>query len=68
MKVVDYIILALILIGAINWGFIGFFGIDLVRMIFGNMTILSRVIYALVGISGLYAISFFGRIRQEMMD
>ncbi len=44
MKVVDVIALILILIGAINWGLIGFFSFDLVRVIFGNMSVLSRII------------------------
>lgn len=56
MKVIDRIALVLVIIGAINWGLIGFFNFNLVEMIFGNMTIISRIIYALVGISGLWAI------------
>ncbi|MBB2182975.1 DUF378 domain-containing protein [Lachnospiraceae bacterium MD1] len=65
MKTLDYIALILVIIGAINWGLIGFFSFDLVRAIFGDMTIISRVIYALVGVSGLYALSYFGRLRNE---
>jgi len=65
MKTLDYIALILVVIGAINWGLIGFFNFDLVEAIFGNMTLVSRIIYALVGISGLYALSFFGRLRNE---
>ena len=65
MKTLDYIALILVLICAINWGLIGFFSFDLVKAIFGNMTIVSRIIYALVGVSGLYALSFFGRLRNE---
>lgn len=65
MKTLDYIALVLVAIGAINWGLIGFFSFDLVRAIFGDMTLASRVIYALVGISGLYSLSFFGRLRNE---
>ncbi len=66
MKVIDYIALVLVIIGAINWGLIGFFQFDLVRFIFGNMTILARIIYSLVGISGLYALSYFGRLKNDM--
>ena len=47
MKALDYTILLLVIIGAVNWGLIGFFRFDLVRMIFGNMTAFSRIIYAL---------------------
>lgn len=68
MKVIDYIALVLVLIGAINWGLVGFFSFDLVRVIFGDMTIMSRIIYALIGIAGLYALSFFGRLEQTMQD
>ena len=65
MKTLDYIALVLVVIGALNWGLIGFFEFDLVRAIFGDMTWVSRIIYALVGIAGLYSLSFFGRIRNE---
>ncbi len=56
MKIIDTIALILIIIGAINWGLIGFFNFNLVSAIFGEMSIVSRVIYALVGISGLWGI------------
>ncbi len=56
MKVIDKIALVLIIIGAINWGLIGFFNFDLVAAIFGDMSIISRIIYALVGVSGLWGI------------
>ncbi|MBR3772039.1 MAG: DUF378 domain-containing protein [Clostridium sp.] len=62
MKVIDCISLVLVIIGAINWGLIGFLDFNLVSVLFGEMTWLSRVIYALVGISGLYTLSFFSRI------
>jgi uncharacterized protein len=65
LKTVDYIALCLVIIGAINWGLIGFLGFDLVRVIFGDMTLVSRIIYALVGVAGLYALSYFGRLRNE---
>ena len=64
MKTLDAIALLLVIIGAVNWGLIGFFQFDLVAALFGYMTAYSRVIYALVGISGLYAISFFARDRE----
>lgn len=70
-KVLDCIALTLAIIGAVNWGLIGFFSFDLVALIFGNMSWISRIIYALVGISGLYLLSFYlyaggpERSRQE---
>ncbi len=56
MKVIDKIALVLIIIGAINWGLIGIFEFDLVAAIFGQMSMVSRIIYSLVGISGLWGI------------
>ena len=63
MKVIDYILLTLVIIGAIYWGLIGFLNFDLVRVVFGDMSLFSRIIYAAVGIGGLYAISYYGRIH-----
>lgn len=65
MKTLNCTVLLLIIIGAVNWGLIGFFGIDLVKTIFGDMTIVSRIIYAIIGIAGLYAITFFTRIAID---
>lgn len=46
--------LLLVIIGAINWGLIGFFGFDLVAFLFGGqMSLISRIIFALVGVSGI---------------
>ena len=56
MKVIDTIALILVIIGAINWGLIGLFNFNLVDTIFGTMSVISRIIYTLVGISGLWAI------------
>ena len=56
MKIVDKIALTLIIIGAINWGLVGLFNFNLVDTIFGTMSILSRIIYILVGLSGLWGI------------
>lgn len=56
MKVIDTIALILIIIGAMNWGLIGIFNFNLVDTLFGTMSVLSRIIYTLVGISGLWGI------------
>lgn len=64
MKTLDYIALIFVIIGAINWGLIGFLGFNLVTFCFGSMSLLSSIVYGLVGICGLYAISYCGRIRN----
>lgn len=56
MKIIDKIALVLIIIGALNWGLIALFNFDLVAAIFGDMTVLSRIVYGLVGLSGLWGI------------
>ena len=63
-KALDYTLLALVIIGAINWGLIGLFRFDLVSFLFGSMSWLSRIIYGIVGTGGLYLFSVFGRIRS----
>ena len=59
----DYTVLVIVIIGAINWGLVGFFKFDLVAWLFGSMSLLSRIIYAVVGIGGLYLLSLFGRVK-----
>jgi len=57
----DIIMLVVIIIGAINWGLIGFFRYDLIAAIFGVATVVSRIIFAIVGLAGLWAITFLFR-------
>ena len=64
MKWFDNTALTLVIIGAVNWLLIGVFRSDLVAFICGNMSWLSRIIYTLVGLCGLYLISLFGRIKS----
>lgn len=58
-KFIDYVALTLSVIGGINWGLIGVFGFNLVAFVFGDMTWFARLIYILVGISGIYLITFY---------
>lgn len=63
---IDTISLILAIVGAINWGLVGFAKFDLVAWIFGGQTaLLSRVIYALVGLAGLWCITLLFRRRRE---
>lgn len=70
MKTLDIIALVLVVIGALDWGLIGFFRFDLIASLFGTMSTFTRIIYALVGLGGLYALSFFGkeRISRDTRD
>lgn len=67
-RALDWTALTLVIIGAVNWGLIGFFQFDLVAMLFGGMSSwISRIIYALVGLSGLYTLSLYPRISSDMV-
>jgi len=66
---IDILALILVIIGAINWGLIGFFRFDLVAAIFGGqLSTWSRIIYALVGISGLWGISVLAKAGSSRHD
>ena len=67
-KALDTILLILVIAGAVNWGLVGFFRFNLVSFLFGNMSWLTRILYALIGLSGLYMIRLFGRIRSMGSD
>lgn len=55
----NVIALLLVIIGAINWGSIGLFGVDLVALLFGGqLSVMSRIIFTVVGLAGLWSISF----------
>lgn len=64
-RILNAIALTLVVVGAVNWGLIGFFGFDLVAALFGDMSGFSRVIYALVGLAGLYSILFYKRLTFD---
>ena len=64
MKVLYYIALTRVIIGAINWLLIGLFTFDLVATIFGAMSVMSRIIYVLVGIAGLISIGLYSKVND----
>lgn len=64
MKILYNIVLTLVIIGAINWLLIGLFDFDLVATLFGAMSVISRIVYTLVGISGTISIGLYFRINE----
>ena len=64
-KGLTYLALTIAIIGAVNWGLIGLLQFDLVAALFGDMSVLSRIVYGLVGLSGLYLVTFYGRIERD---
>ena len=69
MSTLQRIALALVIVGAINWGLIGFFNFDLVASIFGGQdAVMSRMIYAIVGLSGLVSLGTLFKPMDEVED
>lgn len=65
----DKFALILVIIGALNWGLIALFQFDLVASLFGGQTaFLSRIVYGLVGLAGLYCISLLFRERDKTIE
>jgi len=67
---IDWVALGLVVVGGLNWGLVGIFGFDLVAGIFGEMSVFSRILYTLVGISAVYvgAIAYLLRRRPEVIS
>lgn len=63
----DRIALVLVIVGALNWLLVGLFQFDLVASLFGGMdTVLSRAVYTLVGVAGIWCISLLVRNRERV--
>lgn len=62
MSALDWIAVALVVIGGLNWGLVGLFDFDLVAFLFGAMTNVSRVVYVVVAVAALYAVFSFTKL------
>ncbi|MDP2481381.1 MAG: DUF378 domain-containing protein [Candidatus Palauibacterales bacterium] len=54
MRTLDIVTVLLLVVGGLNWGLVGLFGFDLVAAIFGDMTVVARLVYALVGVAAVF--------------
>ena len=69
MTIANKIALALVIVGALNWGLVGVFTFDLVAWIFGGATsILARIVYTLVALSGIWSITMLFRPNDEIAE
>ncbi len=69
LKFLKYFSCLMVFIGALNWGVVGLFGFDLVAVLFGEMTTLSRIVYITVGVSAIvFAISSYICHRKHNED
>jgi len=55
MSALDYLAMALLIVGGLNWGMVGLFNVDMVATLFGPGSSLTRIVYVLVGIAALYS-------------
>jgi uncharacterized membrane protein YuzA (DUF378 family) len=65
MKSMDVTVAILLVVGGLNWGLVGLFGFDLVAALFGEMSVMSRIVYALVGLSAVYQGLSWRAIQQR---
>jgi uncharacterized membrane protein YuzA (DUF378 family) len=65
MKSFDLIAATFLFVGGLNWGLIGLFGFDLIAWLFGEMSMISRIIYVLVGIRALYDAAMWKAIQRR---
>lgn len=65
MKSIDVIAAILLIVGGLNWGLVGLFSFDLVATIFGNMSLISRIVYILVGVAALYQAFLWKNIQHR---
>ena len=63
--IVDKIALILVIVGALNWGSIGLFGFDCVALFGGQAAVLYRIVYALVGLAGLWCVTLLFRDTED---
>jgi len=61
----DWAAMVLVIVGGLNWGLVGAFGFDLVAAIFGEMSLISRLVYILVGLAAVYLIYFATKISSQ---
>lgn len=65
LSALDWVTLVLVIVGALNWGLVGLFKFNLVKAIFGDGTAPSRIIYSLVGLSGIYLIYLATQLTRQ---
>jgi uncharacterized protein len=65
MSAIDYVAMALLIIGGLNWGMVGLFGVDVVASIFGSDTAITRLIYTVVGVAALYSIYLSAKMATK---
>lgn len=65
LNAIDWIAIILLAVGGLNWGLVGIFNFDLVATIFGDMSALSRIVYAVVGVCAIYVLAISAKLGKS---
>lgn len=65
LNAIDWVAVILLAVGGLNWGLVGLFNFDLVAAIFGDMSALSRIVYAIVGICAVYVLAISAKLGKN---
>ena len=65
LSALDWLAIILVIVGGLNWGLVGVFNFDLVKTIFGDMSLLSRIVYILVGVSAVYVLGISFKLGKN---
>jgi uncharacterized membrane protein YuzA (DUF378 family) len=65
LNVFDWLAVVLVIVGGLNWGLVGILDFDLVATIFGDMSVLSRIVYALVGLAAVYLAAISMKLAKQ---
>lgn len=65
LNAIDWVAIILLSIGGLNWGLVGVFSFDLVATIFGDMSVLSRIVYTIVGICAIYVLAISAKLEKN---
>jgi uncharacterized protein len=65
LNFLDWTALVLLIIGGLNWALVGLLDFDLVALVFGEMSVLSRIVYVLVGLSAVYVMAILGKLAKK---
>lgn len=65
LNAIDWVAIILLVVGGLNWGLVGILNFDLVATIFGDMSALSRIVYAVVGVCAVYVLAISVKLRKS---
>ena len=65
LNTLDWVTMILLVVGGLNWLFVGLFGFDLVASIFGAGSMLAKIVYVLVGLSAVYVLLSLGKLGKK---